>query len=109
MEQGDGDAGTQASERPADDWGAWPWPPKRPFLETCLQQSLALGPSGGWGPYGPELPLHARRGALVFLQKRKQGQMVEGSKVSLLGLQPRIFFKMENLTPFYTITLRFPP
>lgn len=35
--------------------------------------------------------------------------MVEGSKVSLLGLQPRIFFKMENLTPFYTITLGFPP
>lgn len=28
------------------------------------------------------------RGALVFLQERKQGQMVEGSRVSLLGSQP---------------------
>lgn len=44
LEQVGRGAGTQASEGPAEDGGACPWPPKRPFPETCLPAGAGTGP-----------------------------------------------------------------
>lgn len=58
--------------------------PERPFPESACQQSLALGPSGGWVPNAPAASLAwallPHGGTLVFLQKRKQEQLVGGPK-----------------------------
>lgn len=93
LEQVGRGAGTQASEGPAEDRGPVLGLQRGHFRRRASQQGLARGPSGGGVPTDPScLITHGlsftHKGALVFLQKRKQGQMVEGSRVSLLDSQP---------------------